>query len=332
MSNITIKDALNEANALFIDVRSPSEFSDDHIPNAINAPILDDEERHIVGYTYKQESKDKAYEIGWKIFHEKISEFETLIKQHKNKKIIFYCFRGGTRSSCFVDYFNKKGIEVFKLERGYKAYREYVRDEMKNLKFPKVIVMYGLTGAGKTRLIKLLKNSVDLEGLAKHRSSLFGAVGLTPNSQKMFESELFFELNKNRPYLILEGESRKIGNIIIPENIFDEMKNSKKISITCSIDTRAKRIVEEYFKDASTISELKKVVPKLSMFMGNKKVEELNLLLDKKDYFEFSKTMLKDYYDPLYTHFVKDFTFEKETSSEDLKQAVKEIEEYCETI
>ena len=264
MPNISVKDALKNKNAFFLDVRSEKEFEEDHIPGAINVPILDNEERHLVGYTYKQKSKDEAYKIGYEIFDKKISEFEKKIDEFKGKDVVFYCFRGGTRSSCFVDYFEKKGKKnIYKLDGGYKKYREEVRNEIKNVKLPKVVVLYGLTGAGKTRLIKRLNNSIDLEGLASHRSSLFGAVGLKPRMQKMFETLLFEELGKKRDYLILEGESRKIGNIIIPENIFKSMNDSIKIDITCSLDTRAKRIVKEYFNDNERIKQVKEVVPKL---------------------------------------------------------------------
>lgn len=331
--NLSIKDALNLPNSLFIDVRSEAEYEDDHIPNSINVPILDNEERHIVGYTYKQESKDKAYEIGYTIFNKKISEFEKIVKQNIEKNIIFYCFRGGTRSTVFSDYFNKKEIKVYKLDGGYKKYREYIREEIKKIDFPKkIIVLYGYTGSGKTRLIKKLKNSIDLEGLAAHRSSLFGAVGLKPHTQKMFDSLLYFELIKKRDYLILEGESRKIGDVYIPENLFNEMTNSKKLSLSCSLETRSKRIVEEYFEDDSKIEEVTKIIPSLSKFMGNIKSNDLAILIQRKEYFLFSKMMLKDYYDPLYSHFTKDFHFEKLISSEDLDKCVSEIEEYMKTI
>lgn len=331
--DIFVKEALELSNSLFIDVRSEGEFNDDHIPNAINIPILDNEERHIVGYTYKQVSKDKAYELGYQIFEKKISEFEKIVNSNLNKNIIFYCFRGGTRSTVFSDYFNKKGINVYKLDGGYKKYREFVREEIQKILLPKkIIVIYGYTGSGKTRLIKKLANSIDLEGLAMHRSSLFGAVGLKPNTQKLFETLLYFELKKNRDYLILEGESRKIGNVYIPENLFNEMKKSTKISLTCSLDTRAKRIVEEYFEDESKIEEVKKIIPSLSKFMGKNKADDLAFLIQRKEYFLFSKMMLKDYYDPLYSHFTKDFTFQKMISSEELDNALKEIEEFSKTV
>ncbi len=333
MPKISINDALTLKDVVFLDVRSEKEFEEDHIPGAINMPILNNEERHIVGYTYKQESKDKAYEIGYKIFDQKISEFENLLRNYKDKEIIFYCFRGGMRSGCFVDYFLKKGLKVYQIEGGYKKYRELVRDEIKKAILPeKIIVIYGLTGSGKTEIIKKLENAIDLEGLAKHRSSLFGGVGLKPNTQKMFETLLFNELKKNRDYLILEGESRKIGSIILPENVYNAMINAKKLAVTCSIESRARRIVKDYFTNQEKIDEVKAIVPKLTERLSKKKVDELLTLLENKNYFEFSKIMLKEYYDPLYTHYVKDFKFEKEVSSEDIDEAVKIIDEFCKNI
>lgn len=334
MPKVSVDKALSWENAVFLDVRSEKEFEEDHIPLAISMPILDNEERHIVGYTYKQESRDKAYEIGRSIFDKKIGDFEKALKTYDGKKVIFYCFRGGMRSGCFVDYFDKKSKTVYQLDGGYKAYREHVRKELENVSMPKnIVVIYGLTGSGKTIIIRKLKrHSIDLEGMALHRSSLFGAVGLKPNTQKMFESLLLFELKKTRKFLIIEGESRKVGNIIIPEKLFSAMMSSKKISVLCSIETRAKRIVGEYFTSEEKISEVEKIVPKLKERLGQKNVDELLLFLEKKDYLAFSIKMLKEYYDPLYTNFAKDFKFEKEISCEDIDKAAKEIEKYCKSL
>lgn len=346
--NIKIEEALSalkDKNAIIIDVRSPKEFAEDHIPGTINMPILDDEERHLVGWTYKQDSIDKAYEIGWSIFHKKIEDFEKFVSDNPDKKIIFACARGGFRSGCFTEHFEKKRPEIFRLEGGYKGYRAYVRDEIQKIELPKkIVVLFGLTGSGKTLMIRKLQekydDAIDLEGLAKHRSSLFGAVGLNPVSQKNFETELYFELKRlnelnqkiGRDYLIFEGESRKVGNAEIPKKIFDAMMSATLVKITCSVDTRAKRIMEEYFDEESKIVEVKKVVPKMTSLIGHKKVEELQAMLEEKKYFEFCKSMLVNYYDPLYTHFVKEFSFASVVSSEDIDAAVEEVEKFCKNL
>lgn len=335
---IPVKEALSllsDKKAIIIDVRSPNEYGEDHIPGSINMPILDNEERHLVGWTYKQDSIDKAYEIGWSIFYKKIEAIEEFVEKNQDKKIIFACARGGFRSGCFVEHFEKKGKKFQKLDGGYKSYRAYVREELQSIKMPeKVIVLFGLTGSGKTiiirKLIEKYGDAIDLEGLAQHRSSLFGAVGLTPVSQKKFETDLYFELSKmqDKKYIIFEGESRKVGNAEIPKKVYDAILAGTKIKITCHVDTRAKRIMEEYFTNDEKIDEVKKVVPKLKTLMGHKKVELLQNFLEEKKYFEFCKEMLVNYYDPLYTHFVKEFEFGHVVSSEDIDSSFEEIENF----
>ncbi|MBU1111479.1 MAG: hypothetical protein KJ896_01755, partial [Nanoarchaeota archaeon] len=187
----------NRNNYTFVDVRSPKEFEKDTIPGAVNIPLLLDDERAIVGTIYKQESRDKALQVGMEFISKRLAvmyqEYDALAKEHK-KPIIIFCWRGGMRSGCMVGLLEALKLDVHQLEGGYKAYRAFVREQLKDIEtlrnskgisgviknapgvldIPKSVVVYGHTGAGKTGVIVQLKNGLDLEGLANHRGSILG--------------------------------------------------------------------------------------------------------------------------------------------------------------
>ncbi|MBR9676095.1 tRNA 2-selenouridine(34) synthase MnmH [Candidatus Woesearchaeota archaeon] len=332
IKQVELEEALILKNVVFLDVRSPKEYVEDHIPQAVNLPVLGDIERHLVGYTYKQVSKEKALEDAKKFFEKKLGDIENKIKEFEGKTIIFYCFRGGLRSAAITEHVSKIRKKVYQLRGGYKSYRESVRKELENISLPKnVFVLNGYTGTGKTALLKKLENSVDLEGLAQHRSSMFGGVGLKPRSQKMFESLLLVELKQKRPYLVLEGESRKIGNLMIPEKLFLSMQKGINILISMRITKRAERLLKEYFKKEDDIEEIKDIMPKLKSKISNAKYEECLSLINKKEYLGFCKELLGEYYDPLYEHSIKSLAVEKKINCSDLNKIVFEIESFLKT-
>lgn len=326
---INIQDSIDK-DFLFVDVRSEKEYSVDNIPGSINIPILDDEERHIVGYTYKQVNKDEAIKIGYDILNKKSEIFEEFIKNNLDRQVIIYCFRGGLRSASVALHLSKKNKNIHQLEGGYKSYRKYVEDSIKNIILPKMYVLNGYTGTGKTELLHKIENSIDLEDLAKHRSSAFGSVGLKPRTQKMFESQLLLELKKNRPYIVIEGESRKIGDIFIPNNIFNHMTNSKMILLNCLLETRAKRLINDYFTSEENIKQIENILPMLTKIIGVKKVEEYKELLDNKNYLEFCELILKEYYDPIYDKTLKNLDYSKIIDAENLNIAGLEVTNFCE--
>lgn len=248
MRTIKVEKALG-TDYFFIDVRTSKEFEESTIPGAINIPLFSNEERVIVGKLYTKVGQQEAIEKGYEFVQKRIPKLLEKIRKHKNKKLVVFCWRGGMRSKSLAMLLESLGFDIRQLEGGYKAYRKYVMEKLENYKIKvKLIVLYGLTGSGKTKMLKQFMNALDLEGLAQHRSSLFGDIGLKPRSQKMFESLLLKRLEElnNEKYIITEGESRKIGNVIIPEAIFKGMQKGIKVKVEASMEYRIKNLVECY--------------------------------------------------------------------------------------
>ena len=331
VKTITIEKVLQTPNSIVIDTRSPKEFQEDHIPGAINLPILDNDERHLVGTIYKQVSKDEAIDKGKEIFSQKLPHFQKELEKHKDKTIIVNCFRGGMRSRAVVATFSN--FNILQLQGGYKAYRAYVRNQLNNFQIkPKLIVLCGLTCTGKTDILKLLDNAIDLEGLAQHRSSMYGAIGLQPNSQKRFESLLLQQLNKlnNQPTIFIEGESRRIGDVIIPNQLWKKMVNATKILLTRTLDNRATACEEEYFNTEEKIKQIRKVTEQLFKVISKENQNKVVQHIDNREYHQAAKILLEKYYDPLYSHTLNQLQFQKEISSDNLKEAKNKLIQFTE--
>lgn len=317
MKTIHINNAIKE-NFYYIDTRSPKEFEIDHIPNSINLPIFNDEERHNVGLLYKK-NQNEAYMLGFNYFEKKKELLKKdLLKINKNSKIIVYCWRGGLRSKTMTEFVNDLGYDGYQLLGGYKAYRAYVRNELDNYKPNfKLIVLQGLAGCGKTDLIRQFNNSLDLEGYANHRASNFGAIGLKPNSQKMFESLLLDQIKKLKKenYVFIEGESQKIGDLFIPSTLFSAMKNGLQVGVNSDINNRVKRIVRDYFtygEDGQIIKIIILLKPYITKTITDKLIEMMN----QKNYEEVAKILLEKYYDEKYKHLFDDIKFDYQITSE----------------
>ncbi len=330
VKTIEIQDALKmlDKSAVFVDTRSPKEFAEDNIPGSINIPIFSNEERAIVGTLYKQNAVE-AYQKGFGIYNSKITAFIEQFKQlPAEKKIIVYCWRGGMRSKAIAELVTDIGRNTQQLIGGYKEFRAHVREELKSYESPfKLIVLQGLAGCGKTDLIKKLNPSIDLEGFAKHRSSLFGALGLKPVSQKMFESRLWKKLQelKNEKVVFIEGEAKKVGDLFVPDKLYEQMQKSQTIRITASIKTRSKRIVQDYFTYDED-EKIKQIIMKLNVYLTNKRVEELCVLVDEKRYEEVSQILLEDYYDHQYKHALESKTYSGEVCNDNIDKAISELQ------
>lgn len=304
MKTITAEEALGK-DFLFVDVRTEKEFEEATIPGAVNIPLFSEEERTIVGKLYTNEGQKEAVEKGYEFVNEKLPKLLEELRKYKCKRLVVFCWRGGMRSKSLTMLLEKIGFDARQLEGGHKEYRRYVREQISKYKIkPKLIVLYGLTGCGKTKMLSKFKNSLDLEGLAQHRSSVFGDIGLKPRSQKMFEAMLLARLEelKDEKYVITEGESRKIGNAIIPEFLFSEMQKGIKVKVEASMEYRIKNLVECY-----TNKEDEKIIEKIKMIskrIGKKKTEEMLKLLKEKKFEEVARILLEDYYDPLYSYTV----------------------------
>ncbi|MFC2175567.1 tRNA 2-selenouridine(34) synthase MnmH [Bacteroidota bacterium] len=293
------------ANLPVVDVRSPSEFMSGHIPGAINIPLFHDDERAIVGTIYKQQSKKDAIEKGLEIVGPKMS---ALSKQAQaaaqNGKLGVYCWRGGMRSNRMAWLFEQTGIECTVLEQGYKAYRTNALaafGELKNL-----VVIDGPTGSGKTDLLHGLKNFgeqvLDLEGMANHKGSAFGSIGMPeqPTSQQ-FQNNLFKiigTLNPNKRIWV-EREGMSIGKAYLPQTLWLAMRDSKAIALDVSMEQRVKRLVRQYGQASK--EELAKSIRKLQQNLGGQSMKSALELLEADKLEEVAFLLLK-YYDKSYAY------------------------------
>ncbi|MCB2197425.1 MAG: tRNA 2-selenouridine(34) synthase MnmH [Bacteroidetes bacterium] len=235
-----------------IDVRSPGEFEKGHIPCAYNIPIFTNEERAIVGTTYKQQGKEPAVLKGLEIVGTKLRHFaDTARKLAVNNSILVHCWRGGMRSESMAWLFETVGIKTYILEGGYKAFRRFGKQKLAESK--NIIILGGLTGSGKTEKLLRLKEYgeqvVDLEGLAHHKGSAFGSLGQEPQpTNEQFENNLLYEwlsLDITKP-IWLEDESHSIGTNWIPDELFKTMRNATVIKVDLDKNVRIERLLSEY--------------------------------------------------------------------------------------
>ena len=324
---ITIDQAL-KTKAVFIDTRTPKEFQEDHLPEAINLPILSNEERHLVGITYKQVSQEKAVEQGIAYFSQKLPAFMDEINKYKQQQIIFYCWRGGMRSRAVTTLLDSLGYKVSQLQGGYKAFRKYVQEKLESYQLnQKIIVLWGLTCTGKTELINQFSNSLDLEGLAQHRGSLYGSIGLNPISQKKFDNLLWQRLEelKNEKIILLEGESRKIGDVQIPKFLYQKLLSGTHLLITKSLVGRAEYAVKNYFIDEHSLKQIKEITKSLPKLLSNKQKQEIVDLINNHQLAAAAKILLEYYYDPLYQHTLKQLTFFATINNNTMLSAIDEL-------
>ena len=251
--NLSPSDFLAQGSAFpIVDVRTPAEFATGHIPGAHNIPIFSDEERALVGTCYKKSGKEPAVELGLKLVGPKLFD---LVKQAKNisrrKPVLIHCWRGGMRSASMAWLFTTAGIETRVLTGGYKSYRQYIRNEFDRA--TNILIVSGYTGSGKTDILKSLAKQgeqiIDLEGLARHKGSAFGAIGQEEQpTNEQFENNLAREWQKLDPgkRIWIEDESRAIGRIVIPENLFFKMRSATVLRVDIPRSVRVERLVKEY--------------------------------------------------------------------------------------
>ncbi len=315
---ISVNCALQQQNTIFLDTRSPLEFEEDHIPGAINVPILSNEERAVVGTIYKKISQEQALQVGKELFEEKIPQFLQGMEQFKEKNIIVNCWRGGMRSKTVAVLLESQGYKVWQLEGGYKQYRKYVRERLEQYALkPRCIVIWGRTCTGKTALLSQFANSLDLEGLAQHRGSLFGAIGLRPNSQKRFDSLLLQRLEElqGQKHIIVEGESKKIGNVQIPAFLYQAMVQGIHVLLTADLETRARKAIQEYLKRPEDRQQLIEITRSLQKVISKQQQQQIIGFFQQGKDLEGVKLLLEHYYDPLYDHTLKSRTYVLEMES-----------------
>lgn len=287
-----------------IDVRSPKEFEQGHIPGGINIPLFDNEERAVVGTLYKKTGRQEAILKGMEIVGPKMADIvKKAIEQAKDNTIYVHCWRGGMRSGFVATLLEMYGLNVFLLKGGYKHFRNFVLQSF-DKKYP-VQLLSGKTGSGKTYIIKELKKSgqniIDLEGIANHKGSAFGALGEKPQpTQEQFENILSVQLHfLNGNNIWLEDESRMIGRAVLPNGLWEQMRSAKVYYINLSFEERLKHIVSEYGK--FTVEELKNSILKITKRLGNEQTKNALLALEEGN-LEAALGACLHYYDKTYSH------------------------------
>lgn len=300
-----------------LDVRSPSEYLHAHIPGAINLPLFSDEERKIVGTTYKQVSREQAIKIGLDYFGPKmrmiVEQCEQLVHKKNesdasgslDKILLIHCWRGGMRSGAVAWLMDLYGYKIYTLSGGYKSFRNWVIKSFTK-EYP-IRILGGYTGSGKTELLHALQRSgedmLDLEGIAKHKGSAFGETGVPQPSQEQFENELASFLRKytanTNPAktLWVEDESQRIGNLNIPIDLWMRMRRSPTIFLKIPFEERLVYIVREY----GTLSHdaIKNAIIRIQKRLGGLDAKNSLAFLEAGDLKECFRILLR-YYDKHY--------------------------------
>jgi len=306
-----IKKWNNKKFDTIIDVRSPLEFAEDHIVGAINCPVLSDLERQKVGTIYKKESSFKAKIIGSSLTAKNIAfHIENNFMEKKGSwQPLIYCWRGGQRSKAFSIVLSEVGWRTNQLKGGYKEYRHQVINFLDNIGPKlKITLISGKTGSAKTKILKSIENEggqiLDLEGLANHKGSLLGKIpDLIQPSQKFFESLIFNKIQKLnlKDKIYIEAESSKIGNIHIPKSIWKKMIKSPRIEISANVELRAKFLVSDYDYMCNNPTLINPIIKGLKNRLSKKLFDEWTNLIDRKKWFDLTKSFLENHYDPSYS-------------------------------
>lgn len=292
-----------------IDVRAPIEFDQGHIPGAVNIPLFDNHEREVVGTRYKQMNKEAAMYAGLEFAGKKLVH----LAKHgekiagKNKTLLVHCWRGGMRSKSMVWLFETLGLTCYLLEGGYKSYRRHVKEVVArplNLR-----VIGGRTGSGKTTILHHMDQSgeqvIDLEGLANHKGSAFGALGEREQpSTEQFENDLCRKIMELDPGKVtwIEDESRNIGKCVIPGEFYARMRESDLVFLDISRELRAEHLVVDYA--SYEVEDLKACVEKIGKRLGGERTREALESIELGD-FRSTAMITLQYYDKAYMFSLK---------------------------
>ncbi|HWR43093.1 tRNA 2-selenouridine(34) synthase MnmH [Sporomusa sp.] len=341
---IRVEEAVTLDRPTFIDVRSPEEYSVGHIPGAVNIPLFNNDERAHVGATYKQIGVEEAKHLGLAIVSTKLPDIVGQVRQlHKSgQKVVMYCWRGGMRSKSIVNVLEMMGVSTSQLLGGYKAYRQYVLDRLRTFEIkPLIVVLCGSTGTGKTIILnRLAKRNIpviDLEKLANHRGSVFGQIGLgRPATAQNFDAELLKELEvfNDQPYIVVECESKRIGNVYLPDSLFNAMRQGKKMLLSTDVEIRIDRLIEEYLDIYSNNQEaIIASIESLRKRIGNKKADHLLERFKSGNIRDVVKVLLMDYYDPMYGYEKTDPSdYDTCVKADDVEQATDDIIQYLQEL
>ncbi len=350
-----------------LDVRAPVEFEQGAFPNSVNIPLMTDEEREAVGICYKEQGQDAAILLGAELVTEEgrtqrkkaWAEFFERYEKHQSSKKggggILYCFRGGLRSQISQQWIlDETGIDQPRVKGGYKAMRRFLIDSIDRIaKEIPIVILGGRTGSGKTRVLKKLDNSIDLEGLANHRGSAFGPTATPQPTQINFENTLAIALLKQEAkgakVLVVEDEGRNVGSIGVPQSFFDAMQKAPIVKLEVSQEERNQVSIEEYIVDTQAhfdevygkdegaiklsehlLNSLSKIQKRLGGVRYQEAKDQMELSIEQRfssgsleGFIPVVKTLLVDYYDPMY-----DYQFSKKTERVCFKGSVDEVLKY----
>ncbi len=359
-----------DSKRVLVDLRSPAEFAADHLPGAVNIPLFDDVERAIIGTLYRT-APDLAFgearEFARKRIRTLVQDVASVCKwdalpgeleervlamtaaglrgleaelwtegEPGAHDAVFYCWRGGLRSRSVVAFLRGLGLERASiLDGGYRSYRRAVVRALGLVQFPRTFVLRGLTGVGKTLVLRELERirpgwTVDLEHLAGHRSSILGMVGLDPATQKTFESRLLARIGPRGERLgsvvVFEGESRKVGDIVLPARLWTSLSGGTSLELVAPLERRVEVLVADYLATAGRRAELRAQLPFIEARLGRVKwKDELVRLLDLRREDELVRVLLERYYDPLYRHSERAFAPAATIDASDPSRAAREV-------
>jgi len=293
-----------------IDARSPGEFAEDHIPGAINLPVLNDAERERVGTLYKQVSSFEAKKVGAALVSRNIAQHleDYFADKPKSYRPLIYCWRGGSRSGSMTHILQKIGFGAMQLDGGYKAYRRHVIAELASLPAQRSFrVVCAPTGSGKSRLLQALANEgeqvLDLEALAAHRGSLLGALPDQPQPpQKSFESAIWHALTRFDPArpVFLESESKKIGALRVPDALIAAMRASPCVRLAVPLAARVQLLTEDYAHFLHDPELINSLLAHLVPLRGRDTVLAWQTLANQQAWEQLVSALLAQHYDPAY--------------------------------
>lgn len=313
MQRVTLTSIADLASLPFdevIDVRSPAEFAEDHVPGAINLPVLDDDERARVGIVYVQQSRFLARRMGAALVARNAAEHleGTLADRPSDYRPLVYCWRGGQRSGSFALILGQIGWRVGVIEGGWRSWRRLVQHALYEMPVaPPLVVLDGNTGTAKTAILQRVAalggQVIDLEGLARHRGSLFGLVpGDRQPAQKEFESSLALalaRLDPKRPVLV-EAESNRIGTLRLPPMLWQAMRAAPRIEIAAPLPARAEWLVRAYADVTADGAELAARIESLSPYQPRAVLREWQALASEGEFVALAGRLMQEHYDPRY--------------------------------
>ncbi|HET7629158.1 MAG TPA: tRNA 2-selenouridine(34) synthase MnmH [Bacillales bacterium] len=295
-----------------IDVRTPKEFEQFRIPGAINIPLFSNDERVRIGTTYTQDSKEAAVKLGLTFFSETARHFYDRCKSVYEKQqapLVIHCWRGGMRSLSVVSFLNALGLPCMQLQGGIRSFRRKIVADLEQMadRLPPFIVVEGLTGTKKTVLLTELEKQgypvLNIEPMAGHRGSTFGAIGLSQTSQKQFECMLWQRLSalQAAPYILMEAESKRIGRIQVPDFLIAAKQNGERIRLHYPFEKRVQYLMSEYEPEQHE-QAIRQATKRIEKKLSEDIRTTAKAAMEGGDFRRLTALLLEHYYDPRYRY------------------------------